>query len=244
MPPPPPPVPSSLQPQQAVDPPPQWTDNGTAYYNIQQELTAMTLSPTAYTSPMLNNNNGNILPKSSSVPAISSTPPVDPRSGSVSVDSQERELQEKLHRKVMDKMQHFNLVVSGDMDKLLMTNRRLNEGEMHIENEYRRLLDVRERLCKNMEILSSRATEVDDVTTAVNTMPDVAVDEALCGTTVVYNQMFELVADDNAIVDTIYYLGEALNSERIDLATFMKCTRSLAREQFMKRALMKKISEA
>ncbi|KAG0176488.1 hypothetical protein DFQ29_006059 [Apophysomyces sp. BC1021] len=130
------------------------------------------------------------------------------------------------------------------MDKLLMTNRRLNEGEMHIENEYRRLLDVRERLCKNMEILSSRATEVDDVTTAVNMMPDVTVDEAFCGATVVYNQMFELVADDNAIVDTIYYLGEALNSERIDLATFMKCTRSLAREQFMKRALMKKISEA
>lgn len=34
--------------------------------------------------------------------------------------------------------------------------------------------------------------------------------------------MFDLVADDNAIVDTIYYLGKALNSERIDLVTFMK----------------------
>jgi ESCRT-I complex subunit TSG101 len=34
--------------------------------------------------------------------------------------------------------------------------------------------------------------------------------------------MFELVADDNAISDTVYFLAKALNSERIDLATFMK----------------------
>ena len=36
------------------------------------------------------------------------------------------------------------------------------------------------------------------------------------------DRLFDLVADDNAIVDTIYYLGKALNSERIDLVTFMK----------------------
>ena len=35
-------------------------------------------------------------------------------------------------------------------------------------------------------------------------------------------RLFDLVAEDNAIVDTIYYLSRALNSEVIDLATFMK----------------------
>jgi ESCRT-I complex subunit TSG101 len=30
------------------------------------------------------------------------------------------------------------------------------------------------------------------------------------------------VADDNAISDTMYFLAKALNSERIDLAVFMK----------------------
>ncbi|KAF7732495.1 hypothetical protein EC973_003241 [Apophysomyces ossiformis] len=237
-------MPASPQSLQVKDPASQWTDNGTAYYNIQQELSTLTLSPTAYTSPNLNNNNGSIIPKSSSVPVMSSSPSLDPKSASPSIDSHERDFQERLQRKIADRMQHFNLTVSREMDKLLVTNRQLNEGEMHIENEYRRLLDVRERLCKNLEMMTSKAAEVEDVTATVNTMPDVAVDEALCGTTVVYNQMFELVADDNAIVDTIYYLAEALSSERIDLATFMKCTRSLAREQFMKRALMKKISEA
>lgn len=31
-----------------------------------------------------------------------------------------------------------------------------------------------------------------------------------------------MVAEDNAISDTVYFLSKALNSERIDLATFMK----------------------
>ena len=39
---------------------------------------------------------------------------------------------------------------------------------------------------------------------------------------VFFCRMFELVGDDNAISDTVYFLAKALNSERIDLATFMK----------------------
>jgi len=77
--------------------------------------------------------------------------------------------------------------------------------------------------------------------------------------------LFELVAEDSAIEDAIYYLGRALNSEKIDLNTYMKVTnafqlfampdnlnsngsfdlkqniRTLAREQFTRRALIQKI---
>lgn len=41
-------------------------------------------------------------------------------------------------------------------------------------------------------------------------------------------RLFDLVAEDNAIVDTIYYLSRALNSEVIDLATFMKVRKERA----------------
>jgi len=50
-----------------------------------------------------------------------------------------------------------------------------------------------------------------------------------------------LVADDNAIEDTIYHLHRALNTGRIDLERFLRLTRVLAEEQFMKRALVDKI---
>lgn len=53
--------------------------------------------------------------------------------------------------------------------------------------------------------------------------------------------MIDLVAEDNAIEDTLYHLSRALNSEAIDLDRFLKQTRFLAREQFMRRALAQKI---
>lgn len=69
-----------------------------------------------------------------------------------------------------------------------------------------------------------------------------------------------MVAEDNAIEDTIYHLHRALNTGRIDLERFLRVrviffightflishsvaqtTRVLAEEQFMKRALIDKI---
>jgi ESCRT-I complex subunit TSG101 len=76
------------------------------------------------------------------------------------------------------------------------------------------------------------------------------------------NRLVNLVAEDNAIEDTIYHLHRALNTGQVDLERFLrvchdrhfpvlsidcvlllciKMTRVLAEEQFMKRALIEKI---
>ncbi|EIW60466.1 UEV-domain-containing protein [Trametes versicolor FP-101664 SS1] len=70
---------------------------------------------------------------------------------------------------------------------------------------------------------------------------DPEVDELVCSTTIVHNQLVNLVAEDNAIEDTIYHLHRALNAGRVDLERFLRTTRVLAEEQFMKRALIEKI---
>jgi ESCRT-I complex subunit TSG101 len=154
----------------------------------------------------MNLNTSNSLPKSASLPAIAtmpypavSTPPT--RTGTVDSSSNTNantngnynssnnySLQELLYRKVADKLQQYNVSVSGDMDKLLLQNRQLNEGELSIEQEYRALCDIKERLKYNNMVLETRSKEIDEVTEKVNAMPDVQVDEALCGTTVVANQ--------------------------------------------------------
>ena len=57
-------------------------------------------------------------------------------------------------------------------------------------------------------------------------------------------RLLELVAEDNALEDTIYHLGRAFNSDartQDELEKFLKRTRALGREQFMKRALINKI---
>ncbi|KZT68958.1 hypothetical protein DAEQUDRAFT_765747 [Daedalea quercina L-15889] len=64
---------------------------------------------------------------------------------------------------------------------------------------------------------------------------ETAVDACAC------TALVNLVAEDNAIEDTIYHLHRALNSGRIDLEKFIRTARALAEEQFMKRALIEKI---
>lgn len=147
----------------------------------------------------LNNNGSSTLPKSSSLPAIASmpypslsTPQIRPGNSDSNVNGNGNyntpSLQEALYRKVADRMQKYNLSISGDMDKLLLQNRQLNEGEVSIEQEYRALCDIKERLKYNNLVLETRSKEIDEITDEVNTMPDVQVDETLCGTTVVANQ--------------------------------------------------------
>lgn len=70
---------------------------------------------------------------------------------------------------------------------------------------------------------------------------DVGVDEVVCSISIVHNQLIDLVAEDNAISDTIYHVTRALDAERIDLDRYLKAVRSLAREQYMKRALIERI---
>lgn len=54
-------------------------------------------------------------------------------------------------------------------------------------------------------------------------------------------RLLHLVAEDMAIEDVQYELNRALFNGQIDLATHVKLTRTLSREQFFKRALIKKI---
>ena len=53
-------------------------------------------------------------------------------------------------------------------------------------------------------------------------------------------RLINAYAEEAAIEDAIYYIGEALRKGVIDLEVFLKQVRQLARKQFMNRALMQK----
>jgi len=69
------------------------------------------------------------------------------------------------------------------------------------------------------------------------------VDQVVVAPSVVENQLYDLVTEDLGIEDTIYALAKALDGEKITLEAFLKHARSLAREQFLKRALARKITD-
>ncbi|KAG2172955.1 hypothetical protein INT44_004696 [Umbelopsis vinacea] len=205
------------------------TVDGTAFYNLSQVFSNMGLSQPSYqnaASPPPRPSTGQ--PAPSQAPSPGDLTP----------------LQQQVYRKLVDRMKEFKMSVSVDMDRLLEANKQLNSGEHQIAYEHQVLVDVKQRLQNNIEIVKQKNQELEKAVEDLNAIPDIEVDESLCGTTVVYNQLFDLVAEDNAVVDTIYYLSRALNSEVIDLATFMKLTRALSKDQFMKRALVQKIRDS
>ncbi|KAK6514224.1 hypothetical protein TWF506_008625 [Arthrobotrys conoides] len=114
--------------------------------------------------------------------------------------------------------------------------------EAYMERERIELIRINDVCEKDQRILNERIGMADDLIREVRDREAPNIDGVVVAPTVVHNQLYELVTDDMAIEDTIYVLGKALDKERITLDVFLKHTRALAREQFMKRALVKKIS--
>lgn len=71
--------------------------------------------------------------------------------------------------------------------------------------------------------------------------PEPDIDELLVAPTVVGNQLYELVAEERALADAIFVLGRAVERGRVAPQTFARVTRGLAREWYLKKALVKKI---
>jgi len=128
-----------------------------------------------------------------------------------------------------------------DGERLRAQQADLLKGVPAIRDEMGRLEAVRD-VCRGV---ASRLHEVIQTAergvTELKRKGDPPVDELVCSTSIVHNQLIDLVAEDNAIEDTIYHLHRALNAGRIDLDRFLRTTRVLAEEQFMKRALVERI---
>lgn len=67
-----------------------------------------------------------------------------------------------------------------------------------------------------------------------------SVDELLVAPTAVANQLYDAVAEERALGDTIFVLGRAVEKGRINPQTFVKVTRGLAREWWLKKVLVRK----
>jgi len=120
----------------------------------------------------------------------------------------------------------------------------LLKGEPAIADEMARLEAVRDVCLSVKDRMADVVGQADRNIHELQARPEPEVDELICGTNVVHNQLLDLIAEDNALEDTIYHLGRAFNADTRtpdELEKFLKRTRALAREQFMRRALINKI---
>ncbi|KAG2145004.1 UEV domain-containing protein [Suillus cothurnatus] len=152
-------------------------------------------------------------------------------------------LHAQVHDKIASELASLSQVMLLDAERLRAQQTDLLAGEPAIRDEMARLKAVRD-VCNNVSSRLRNTIDQGERNIAeLRRKGDPEVDELICSTSIVHNQLINLVADDNAIEDTIYHLHRALNTGRIDLERFLRSTRVLAEEQFAKRALMEKIQQ-
>lgn len=103
------------------------------------------------------------------------------------------------------------------------------------------LAPVAALLASNTAILQAALPAADGAVARAHAHPPPPIDDLLVAPTVVANQLYDVVAEDRALADAIFVLGRAVERGRVAPAVFARNVRSLAREQYLKKALARKI---
>lgn len=150
-------------------------------------------------------------------------------------------LHAQVHHKISAQLGALTHSFAQESERLRSEQSDLLAGHPAIQDEMARLQAVRD-VCRTVTAKLSQSVHATERNLGeLKRKGDPEVDELVCSTSIVHNQLVNLVAEDNAVEDTIYHLHRALNAGRVDLERFLKTTRILAEEQFMKRALIEKI---
>ncbi|KAL8767996.1 MAG: hypothetical protein Q9209_005667 [Squamulea sp. 1 TL-2023] len=118
----------------------------------------------------------------------------------------------------------------------------LNEALNSINQEITQLNDLQGLLDSNEKILRQAMLDADKVLEDAKRRDVPAVEEVLVAPTVVAGQLYENVVEERVLEECRTVVGKALDKGRVGGDVWAKQTRSLAREEFLKKALIKKIS--
>ncbi|KAL8852176.1 MAG: hypothetical protein Q9221_002886 [Calogaya cf. arnoldii] len=111
-----------------------------------------------------------------------------------------------------------------------------------VNQEIAQLNDLQALLDSNEKILRQAMLDADKVLEDAKRRDVPAVEEVLVAPTVVAGQLYENVVEERVLEECRSVVGKALDKGRIGGDVWAKQTRSLAREEFLKKALIKKIS--
>ncbi|XP_074950740.1 tumor susceptibility gene 101 protein isoform X1 [Phalacrocorax aristotelis] len=184
-------------------------------------------------------------PPTTSVQYYPSQPPVTTvgpsRDGTISEDTIRASLISAVSDKLRWRMKEEMDRAQAELNALKRTEEDLKKGHQKLEEMVTRLDQEVAEVDKNIELLKKKDEELSSALEKMeNQSENNDIDEVIIPTAPLYKQILNLYAEENAIEDTIFYLGEALRRGVIDLDVFLKHVRLLSRKQFQLRALMQK----
>ncbi|TID18307.1 UEV-domain-containing protein [Venturia nashicola] len=112
-----------------------------------------------------------------------------------------------------------------------------------LQAELEQLEQLDRALESNERILRGAMQEAEQVMRDAQGRRRPEVDEVLVCPTVVGGQLYTLVAEEKACEEARLALGRGLDKGRLGLEVFVKQTRTLAREEFLKKALIRKVGK-
>eukprot|EP01135_Chromosphaera_perkinsii_P011272 Nk52_evm53s2367 gene=Nk52_evmTU53s2367 len=174
------------------------------------------------------------------------------------MSEEERKRKEEADREAAERKIMYESMVSAVTDKLSrqyrqygeLTTEAINEQfrvEAELKSGTKTLEEMMQQIEKDKEqaemdktVLVRKTAEIDETMVKLQGHKELDVDAAVTSSTPLYNQLLDLVAEDHALSDALYYLGRALNNQVIDLPTYLKHVRQLARKQFIAKATIMK----
>ncbi|KAI5194815.1 hypothetical protein AUEXF2481DRAFT_34708 [Aureobasidium subglaciale EXF-2481] len=119
----------------------------------------------------------------------------------------------------------------------------LQDAHSTLNIELSQLTALDNTLTTNERILHQALSDCDRVIADSKSTPQPPIDHVLVAPTVASTQLWNLQADEAAIREALWCLQRAVGAGRVGSEVFIKMTRSLARELFLKMALSKKLAE-
>ncbi|XP_051545451.1 tumor susceptibility gene 101 protein-like [Myxocyprinus asiaticus] len=163
------------------------------------------------------------------------------RDGTISEDTIRASLISAVSDKLRWRMKEEMDRAQAELDALKRTEEDLKKGHQKLEDMVSRLDQEVADVDRNIELLKKKDEELSEALEKMeNQSENNDIDDVIIPTAPLYRQILNLYAEENAIEDTIFYLGEALRRGVIDLEVFLKHVRLLSRKQFQLRALMQK----
>ena len=130
--------------------------------------------------------------------------------------------------------------IQDEIEVLKKTSNDLNRGKMQLD-------EMKTRMTKELEDLARAKSRLGELNEQLQEFivkydkegEEINPDEVYGPTQPLFKQLLDASAEENAVVDAIYYTGEGLRKGVISLDVFLKNVRELSRRQFMLRALMR-----
>ncbi|CAG8561658.1 12838_t:CDS:2 [Ambispora gerdemannii] len=183
-------------------PPPYQSINQNVEINRPISQSGTTNSPinTSFSMPPQSLLRGSVVvplqssPPSHQIPSILDTPPppINSQPPARVINNQSPEivkLQVDIYEKIERDWSYYHENATLEINKMMSLSEQLNNSEKQIEKEKKQLIELQNQLQEKIDYIKAKSSEVDRLIEQASNIPEISVDDVLCGTTIVYNQL-------------------------------------------------------